>query len=276
MEDSIYQHYLIEIRRYDLLTAEQEQSLSVRVQNGDDEAKSILIKSNLRLVASIAKKYSSNRIPLMDLIQEGNLGLMVAAQKFTCEFNTRFSTYAYSWILQYMLRFIRNKSDAITLPHRKSEQIRALRSAKTYLEQKNGKTPSLEDLASYLNMSNELVHSLYQYAQPVCSFDIECNDDCDNTIGDMIPDEVYQPEKQYLEQEKKECVRNLVAQLPKRERDVVAKRYCFSNVREARTLRELSRVMGVSSETVRQIELRAVKRLRTFINASEMKSIYKM
>src|SRR5574344_1739427 len=188
MENSIYKSYLNEIRRYDLLTADQEHSLADRVHLGDTEARMTLVKSNLRLVASVAKTYASPKINIMDLIQEGNLGLMTAASKYTNDFNTRFSTYAYAWILQYILRFIRNKSNPINLPHRKEEQIRALRAAKGYLEQQNGTAPTLDELACYLDLPIDYVRSLYRYAQPVCSLDNECNDDGESTIGDMISD----------------------------------------------------------------------------------------
>lgn len=275
MESNIYKSYLSEVRRYDLLTVEQEHSLARLVQQGDVEAKMTLVKSNLRLVASLAKRYASPRINIMDLIQEGNLGLMTAAAKYTCEFNTRFSTYAYAWILQYILRFIRNKSNAISLPHRKEELIRALRGANSYLEQQNGCSPTLKELSCYMGLPIDLVQKLYVYMQPVCSLDCECNDESDGTVGDMIADERYQPEDMYLKKEKKDCVHSLVAQLPQREKDIISKRYRFDGTKGPHTLRDLSKVMGVSSETVRQIEIRAINKLRTFVDNSEISALYR-
>jgi len=274
MESSSYQRYVNEIRRYALLTAEEEHELAKKIQSGDKDARVRLVKSNLRLVACLAKKYASSRISIMDLIQEGNLGLMTAASKYTCEFNTRFSTYAYARILQYILRYIRNKSDAITLPHRKEEQIRALRAARGYLEQKNGRQPSIEELACYISLPVDKVRKLYQYDQPICSLDIECNEEGDGKIEDMISDETFQPEQLYLKEEKKACVRGMVEMLPERERHVINRRYNLDGSNEAQTLREMSKVMGVSSETVRQIELRAVRKLRAFVDSSEIRTLY--
>lgn len=274
MESSSYQRYVNEIRRYNLLTAEEEHDLAKKIQSGDKDARLKLVKSNLRLVACLAKKYASSRISIMDLIQEGNLGLMTAASKYTCEFNTRFSTYAYAWILQYILRYIRNKSDAITLPHRKEEQIRALRAARGYLEQKNGRQPSIEELACYISLPVEKVRKLYQYDQPICSLDTECNDEGDGKIEDMISDDTFQPEQMYLREEKKACVREMVEMLPAREKHVIYRRYNLDGANEAQTLREMSKVMGVSSETVRQIELRAVRKLRAFVDSSEIRTLY--
>ena len=274
MENTSYHRYVNEIRRYGLLSAEEERVLASQIQKGDKDARIKLVKSNLRLVACLAKKYASSQISIMDLIQEGNLGLMTAATKYTCDFNTRFSTYAYAWILQYILRYIRNKTDSIALPHRKEEQIRALRAARTYLEQKNGRQPTLEELACYISLPVEKIRVLFRYEQPVCSLDSECNEDGDGTIVDMISDDTYQPEEIYLRKEKQACVREMVSKLPERERNIIYRRYNFDGSSESQTLRELSKVMGVSSETVRQIELRAVKKLRAFVESSEIKEVY--
>src|SRR5574344_1929499 len=147
MKNDNYLTYVNEIKSYKLLTAEEEADLSKKIAEGSEYARKQLVNSNLRLVISIAKKFCDSNIPIMDLIQEGNIGLITAASKFNYSYNTRFSTYAYSWIMQYMLRFIHTKTCAIHIPNRKKEILRCLNNARAALYQKNGYEASNEELA---------------------------------------------------------------------------------------------------------------------------------
>lgn len=262
-EIELYKAYLREIQRYALLSQEDEEELSRLVEAGDRGALKKLVNSNLRLVVSVAKKFSASRkFSVMDLIQEGNMGLMAAAQKYHYSFNTRFSTYAYSWILQYMLRFVHNRTGAIELPHRKEELLRQINSVRGILSQRSGIEPSALEIAEYLGVGEGEVREAVFLSASVSSLDAECSEDGGETVGDLIPDMTYNPEELFMQKETECDVVRLLRQLPEKERIVIFSRFNFARKRHVATLRELSESLGVSTETVRQLEMRAVKRLR--------------
>ena len=263
MEKEIDKNYLSQIQKYQLLTPEEEADLSKKIHAGDKKALTKLVNSNLRLVVSIAHRFNNKNISIMDLIQEGNLGLMTAAEKFHYSFKTRFSTYAYPWIIQYMLRYANTKTAFITLPHRKDDMIRKIQSAQSYLFQQTGKEPDSAELAAYLNISEEKVLDYMSYAYSVASLDTETSDDENSlTIGDFLADNTYSPELMLLKKEEKEGVRNLLRSLPENEQKVIWYRYNFDGEMHTKTLREISKNIGVSPEAVRQTELRAIRHLR--------------
>ncbi|AEE16705.1 sigma-70 family RNA polymerase sigma factor [Treponema brennaborense] len=263
MEKNIYASYMAQIQRYPLLTPEQEKKLSADIHNGDTSAKLKLVQSNLRLVVSIANKYVSDRIGVMDLIQEGNLGLLTAASKFHYSFNTRFSTYAYSWITQYILRFIQNKIPYITLPHRKEEMLRKIHMAKIDLMQQLQSEPTLREIASYMDVSESDISGALMHEYVYSSIDAEIDGTSNLTCADMIADPSPSPEQLCLKNLEAEDIRSLVETLPDRERQVIYYRFNFDNSRKPWTLRQISEMLGISAETVRQMELRALQFLRT-------------
>lgn len=255
--------YIHQIQRYALLTREEEAEISKRIENGDRAAVTKLVNSNLRLVVSIAKKFNMRgSVSIMDLIQEGNMGLMSAAEKFNYGFNTRFSTYAYTWILQYMLRYLYNKTSMIALPHRKEEFLRKIKTAKEEFYQVYDREPSVTELADFAGVSEEDVAESMAYSYTVTSIDIETSEDGNATIGDLIPDNKYNPEVNYLREVEKSELKNMIESLPANERKVIYCRYNLANEAHVPTLRELSDSMGVSAETVRQMELRAMRKIR--------------
>lgn len=255
--------YVKQIQRFPLLDAKQEIELSKKIENGCKEAVTQLVNSNLRLVISIAKKFSNTpRVSIMDLIQEGNMGLMTAASKFHYGFNTRFSTYAYTWILQYMLRYLYNKTSMIALPHRKEELIRKITTVQNEYKQSFNREPTIEELAAYCGTTEEDICSVMAYAYTVTSIDIETSDDGNSTIGDLIPDNKYNPEENFMREQEKIQVKEMVDSLPANERKVIYYRYNFDCDQHVPTLRELSSTLGVSAETVRQMEMRAVKKIK--------------
>lgn len=255
--------YLRSLQAYKLLEADEEAELSKKIENGDKKAVQLLVQSNLRLVVSVAKKFTASyKFSVMDLIQEGNMGLMAAANKFHYSFKTRFSTYAYTWILQYMLRFIYGKTSVIALPHRKEEMIRRVNTVQNMIQQQTGKEPTIPQIAEYIGMDETEVAEILAYSFTVSSLDAECNDDSGSTVGDLIPDSTYNPEEVYLEKEKRSQIRDMVKQLPEKEQAVIYSRYNFDGQQHVPTLRELSDSLGVSAETIRQMELRAVKKMR--------------
>lgn len=259
----IFESYLRQIQRYPLLDAQQEVELSKEIEKGSKVAQTKLINSNLRLVVSIAKRFAGTpRVSMMDLIQEGNMGLMMAAAKFHYGFNTRFSTYAYSWILQYMLRYIYNKTSMISLPHRKEELLRRITAARNDYKQNLNHEPTKKELAEYCGTTIEDIESVLAFACTVTSMDIETSEESGTTVGDLIPDTSYNPEETFIRRQDILEIKEMVDTLPDKERRVIYYRFNFDYDSHVPTLRELSAALGVSAETVRQMEMRAVKKIK--------------
>ncbi|MCR5725604.1 MAG: sigma-70 family RNA polymerase sigma factor [Treponema sp.] len=263
----MYENYLSEIQRYALLTAEQEAALSKRIEAGDKAAFDELVRCNLRLVVSVAKRFCCDKVSVMDLVQEGNLGLMTAAEKYHYSFKTRFSTYAYTWIMQYMLRYLYNCTSLIAIPHRKEEVLRKARKAQASLKQKLGREPDCREIAQYLHMDECELKGLMAYSYSISSLDAPCSEDGDVTVGELLPDSAYSPETLYLQDEARHEVTALLDTLPLAERTVIFSRYNFEHALHVKTLRELSIELDVSAETIRQMELRAVRRMRRLLMA---------
>lgn len=268
MKNEIDSAYLRQIQQFPLLTVEQEVDLSKKIQQGDKRALSALVNSNLRLVVSVALKFSRTPADVMDLIQEGNMGLMVAAGKYHFSFNTRFSTYAYAWIAQYMLRFVKSRTQFISLPARKEELLRRVRDAQAYLYELTGNEPSEEDVAVYLGMSIDELKAIFSYAYTVASLDCETGDDDSSTLVSVIPDTSCTPEEKLMLEEEKRHLYSLMDALPVNEQKVLKYRYNFANDLHSKTLREIGKIMGVTPEAVRQTEIRAVKHLKHAVNAA--------
>jgi RNA polymerase primary sigma factor len=260
MELDVYKSYVKQIQRYPLLKFEEEA----------ERAKIRLVQCNLRLVVSVAKKFTTQKVSIMDLIQEGNIGLMTAAAKYKASYKTRFSTYAYSWILQYMLRYLYNKCPLISIPHRKDEMLRRISAAQNFLFQQTGHMPSEKELAVYLGMTSEALKNLLQYSYSVSSIDLECGDDTNTTVGDLIEDTTFSPEKKFMNAVTIHEIRTLLSVLPHNEQLVIYHRYNLAGEHKPKTLREVSTMLGVSTETVRQMEIRAIKHMQeAVLNSSE-------
>jgi RNA polymerase primary sigma factor len=262
MEKENIKTYVERSKKYPLLSHEQEIDLSLKIQNGDIAARQQLILSNLRLVISIARKYYAPNLSLMDLIQEGNLGLTVAAAKYHYSFNTRFSTYAYSWISQYIARYIQTKSPFIAIPFRKEEMLRHIKTAHDYLFQQTGKTPSAREIAEYLELPLKLIKGALKYSYNVTSLDVDIDSYPSLTLLDTIPDEQFAPETYISRMADAMRANELLNLLPPIERNVIFYRYNFDGAKEKKTLREIGDILGISAETVRQTELRAIRRLK--------------
>ena len=262
MDSLTYKGYVKQILQYPLMSFEEEVQHSKLVQAGDEEAKKRLIQSNLRLVVSVAQKYQNPYVSIMDLIQEGSLGLITAASKYHYSFNTRFSTYAYAWIVQAISRYVRNKTGAIVIPHRKEEMLRKIHSARLNLLQKLGRDACDEEIAERLNVSLEDVRSANLYSYTFLSIDSEIEEDTGMSLGDAIPDYSFAPENVYMESLEKEKILSMIGKLPEMEQRVIKYRFNFANDEKTKTLRQIGEELGVSAETVRQMEMRAVKRLK--------------
>ena len=256
--DTVYALYLNEVKNYRLLTAEEEKALLERIAEGDEDARKRFINSNLRLVISIAGRFADSNTPFMDLIQEGNIGLMTALSKFKTSFHTRFSTYAYPWILQYMQRYMHTKSTNIYIPDNKIDLFRKVNEARSELFAKNGFAPSDGDIARVLNVEEKVVRDITVMPWNVVSLDAPCSEYDEAAFGDSIPDTSAGPEETAIGRILKQEVRAFIDTLPKEEGSVMCCRYDFDGMGQ-RTLFETSELLGVSSETVRKAEIRALR-----------------
>ncbi|MDY6397083.1 MAG: sigma-70 family RNA polymerase sigma factor [Treponema sp.] len=267
----MYEMYLNQIQRFPLLDAESERELAVKISAGDKKAVTRLVNSNLRLVVSIANKFKKTyKVSVMDLIQEGNLGLMAAAEKFSPEYETRFSTYAYPWILQYMLRFLHNKTSIISIPQRKEEVLRRLSTIQSEYSEATGKKASKKELALSLGITEDELNSALECLYTCTSLDSECMEDGSMTVGELIPDFTYDPERNFFIEIAKSNIKQLVAELSEKERVVISGRYNFDGLANAPTLREIGLSLGVSAETIRQTELKALKKIRQALNGKTL------
>ncbi len=258
-EDAL-QAYYAQIRNGKLLNAEEEQALSRRIQNGDAEAQRELIECNLRLVVKIAKAFMTSDTSLLDLIQDGNLGLLKAASRFDYRKNVRFSTYAAWWIKQAIARSLANRRRAIRLPHRKEDALRRIQRAYNALSQQLMRAPTVAEISKEVALSEEEVSEIMFVAISPVSLDTEINEDS-GTMLDLLEDYSYAPDTTVMAELLKEETMNSLNRLLAREQEVIRYRYALDGG-ERYTLKRISDKMGISPETVRQIEMRAIKKLR--------------
>lgn len=259
-EDSLKSYYE-SVKRIPLLTAEDERDLSMRIQDGDEAARARLIESNLRLVIKIARSFANFDVSLIDLIQEGNAGLIKAAERFDYRKNVRFSTYASWWIKQAITRSLVNTRRAIRLPHRKEELIRRIHKAHAALSQLYAREPSYEELAKELGISAANVREALDLSGGVVPLEVEKDDDEGGSIIDVYEDLSYSPDQQMEKECERERTLCLLEELMERERTVLMYRFEFFGAKKS-TLKVIGQSMGISAETVRQIEKRALRKLR--------------
>ncbi len=256
--------YFDEISRVPLLTKEQEVELAKRVEAGDKEAKEHLAAANLRLVVSIAKKYRGCGLPFLDLIQEGNLGLMKATEKFDWRKGYKFSTYATWWIRQAILRAITNRSRTIRVPTHINELIRKIYQAERDHAKEFGNPPSMEALAEVLDTSVENVIKAKKTAQYTASLDSPIGyEDEGSVLGDFVEDggAISPTRETFKELLQQELQRALKDRLTPRERRVLELRYGLDD-NQPRTLDEVGEAFGISRERVRQIQKEALEKLK--------------
>lgn len=262
MESAIYSEYIRQITQYPLFTFEEEIEHSKRIQEGDEQARKELVQANLRLVVSIAKKYENQYASIMDLIQEGNIGLLTAAGKYHYSYNVRFSTYAYAWIVQAISRYIKGKCGVIALPNRKEDELRRIKAARQTLFQNLGREPSEDEIANRLSITVDEVREINNLAYQIVSMSDEKDGESGQSVENIIADTHMTPEQEYMDKENRREIMSVVQSLPEMERRVVFNRYNFHHDEKVKTLRQLGNELGVSAETVRQVELRAIKHLK--------------
>lgn len=260
-EDPV-QVYLRAIGRIKLLTAPEEIELARRIARGDMFAKKRLVQANLRLVVSVAKKYQGRGLPFLDLIQEGNLGLIRAAEKFDAERGYKFSTYATWWIRQGITRALADKSRTIRVPVHMVETINNLRKVTRKLSQELGRRPTLEDLAKGMGVSVNKIKEILAANRSPLSLDTPYGDDEDNSLSELVEDEnSRRPEDSTEASLMSDDIRGVLSMLTPREREVLILRFGLNDGKQ-RTLEQVGKLVGITRERTRQIELKALRALR--------------
>jgi RNA polymerase primary sigma factor len=255
------QLFLNEAGRYKLLTAAEEVELAKRIERGDRQAKDLMINSNLRLVVSIAKKYQGHGLSLLDLIQEGIIGLIRAVEKFDWRRGYKFSTYATWWIRQAVQRGVANKSRTIRVPVHIVEREQRIARAERELTLKLERTPTDEEVAKTAKLSVKHVRDVRRAARTVASLDKPLGSDSDTSFGDVVATHPTDVEEEVVVGLSEILLRKVVAKLPEREQHVIRLRYGLSGDRDPMSLEMIGREMGLTRERVRQIETQALERL---------------
>ena len=254
--------YLKEIGKVSLLTAEEERELAIRMQNGDEEAKNKLCESNLRLVVSIAKRYLNRGLTFLDLIQEGNLGLIKAVDKFDYTKGFKFSTYATWWIRQAITRSIADQARTIRIPVHMVETINKLIRIQRQLLQEYGREPTAEEIAKEMGITVEKVREIKKISQDPVSLETPIGEEEDSHLGDFIPDDdVQAPVDAAAYTMLKEQLMEVLDTLSEREKKVLMLRFGLEDGRP-RTLEEVGKEFNVTRERIRQIEAKALRKLR--------------
>jgi RNA polymerase primary sigma factor len=255
------QLFLNEAGRWPLLTAAEEVELAKRIERGDTEAKERMINSNLRLVVSIAKRYQGHGLSLLDLIQEGIIGLIRAVEKFDWRRGFKFSTYATWWIRQAVQRGVANKARTIRIPVHIAEREQRMARAERELAPKLGRQPTEEEIAERAKLPMKQVREVREAARAITSLDKPLGDEGESVLGNLIAGEQAPPEEDVTVSLEEEVLHRAVAQLPDREREVVKLRYGLDGDRDPASLEAIGRELGLTRERVRQIEANALEQL---------------
>ncbi len=269
--------YLKDIRDLPLLTAEEEKTLAYKVKKGNKKARQTMIKSNLRLVINIAKKYSYLGVPMLDLIEEGNLGLMKAVSKYEPDKGYRFSTYAAWWIKQYITRAVANQGKTVRIPVYVMEMLMRFQKVKKHLSQKLKKTPTINEIAKKMKLPVARVRQLNHMASNVASLNAPIGESGDSEFMDLIEDDktvnsVDELSKFLLH----ERIEGLLEKMTDREKKILTLRFGLGEDGTAHTLRDTAKHFGITRERVRQIEAACMGKLRKMMEEQELEAEKKM
>ena len=255
------QLFLNEAGRWPLLTKEEEVELAKLIERGDADAKERMINSNLRLVVSIAKRYQGHGLSLLDLIQEGIIGLIRAVEKFDWRRGFKFSTYATWWIRQAVQRGVANKSRTIRIPVHIADREQKIARAERVLAPKLGRQPTDEEIAQQAKLPLKQLREVREAARAITSLDRPIGSENDSAFGDLFASDQAAPEEELTVSLEQDVLRRAVAQLPEREQEVVKRRYGLNGDRDPASLEAIGKELGLTRERVRQIEASALERL---------------
>lgn len=273
--DDALPSYLNRLTQAPLLRPDEEVALTRAAQRGDAKAKQRLVESNMRLVINIAKSYRSKAIPIEDLIQEGAIGLMHAAERFDPEKGFRFSTYATHWIRQSIGRALDNKAKAIRIPAHISQSLRKIERIRAQLVRELGTEPTTEQLAAAIGISPKRLQTLCQASQEMLSLDMRVGDSENTTLGNLLKDDNQaDPETECLSGEIMEELQHILMELNERERRVMSYRLRMDGITDENEVRDdLARELSLSRERIRQIELQAIKKLRAMAQRRQLREL---
>lgn len=260
--DNSIKIYMREMGQFSMLSADEEIELANRIAEGDQSAKNELVEANLRLVVSLARHYQGCGLSYQDLIQEGNIGLIKAAEKFDVSKGFRFSTYASWWIKQALSRAIADQSRTIRIPVHMTENINKFKKTERELLSKLNREPKVKEIADAMGISEKQAKEIQSYIVEPTSLDIQVGDDDDTTIGSFIEDTHFvNPESAYIKESNGDVVNAVLDTLSDREANILRLRFGIGG-KKAMTLEEVGKEYGLTRERIRQIEAKALRKLR--------------
>ncbi len=272
-ENTILSTYLKEINKIPLLSREEEYDLAIKAVAGDKDAQDKLIKANLRFVVNVAKKYQNQGLPLMDLVSEGNIGLMNAVERFDATKGYHFISYAVWWIRQAILKAVCEKSRMIRLPLNRANELVQIDKARKEVDSSKGEENELREIAGLLNMSQDHVRDIINISRDMVSLDVPVFADRDgNTIGDFLEDSRYeQPEESMIENALRDDIDEVLATLTEKEARILRVRFGLNGNR-AMSLKEIGDRFNLTKERIRQIEKKAIRRLQNPARMSRLEA----
>ncbi|MFA5570942.1 MAG: sigma-70 family RNA polymerase sigma factor [Sphaerochaetaceae bacterium] len=261
-DENILSMYLKEINRIPLLERDEENRLARLAAEGDLFARDRLVEANLRFVVNIAKRYQNQGLPLIDLINEGNIGLMNSINKYDVDRGYHFISYAVWWIRQAILKAISEKSRTVRLPLNRTNELLQIQKAQKKLMHLNGEEPSFDEIADYVNLDAQLVEDLLSISREMVSLDAPVyGDPANSTVGDFVEDNYRTAEEIYLEKSLKDDINEALKVLTEKERDIIEMRFGLNGAIPM-SLKEIGELYNLTKERIRQIEKKAIERMK--------------